>query len=140
MIRTPLIAASLAALTFAASSGIAHAQSAPNNIYVQAHVPARMAPGALLAVQYQAPPAPRYERVPAPRRGMVWSEGHWEWRGHRHVWIPGTWVRVRQGYQYHQPGWAERNGQWYFNNGGWDRDGDGVPNRHDRRPNNPYRN
>jgi len=21
----------------------------------------------------------------------------------------------------------------------WDRDGDGVPNRHDRRPNNPYR-
>jgi hypothetical protein len=30
-----------------------------------------------------APPAPRYEVVPAPRRGYVWQPGFWEWRGDR---------------------------------------------------------
>ena len=25
-----------------------------------------------------APPAPRYEVAPAPRRGMVWTHGQWE--------------------------------------------------------------
>lgn len=35
--------------------------------------------------------------------------------------------------------WRER--EWRHRHGGrhWDRDGDGVPNRHDRRPNDPYR-
>ena len=29
---------------------------------------------------------------------------------------------------------------WEYSAGRWDRDGDGVPNRADRRPNNPNRN
>ncbi len=32
-----------------------------------------------------APPDDRVEIVPAPRPRHIWSPGHWEWRGHRHV-------------------------------------------------------
>lgn len=32
-----------------------------------------------------APPQPRYEVVPAPRRGYVWAPGYWNARGNRHV-------------------------------------------------------
>ncbi|UUZ54801.1 YXWGXW repeat-containing protein [Massilia sp. H-1] len=34
-----------------------------------------------------APPAPRYESIPAPRSGYVWAPGFWNWEGNRHVWI-----------------------------------------------------
>ena len=37
-----------------------------------------------------APPAPRYEVVPAPRVGYVWVPGFWDWRGNRHVWPRAT--------------------------------------------------
>ncbi|WP_198086445.1 YXWGXW repeat-containing protein [Variovorax sp. E3] len=87
-----------------------------------------------------APPAPRFERVPPPRRGYVWAPGHYEWRGGRHVWMGGYWVRARPGYAYRPPEWRQDGGRWQYNAGRWDRDGDGVPNRYDRRPNNPYRN
>lgn len=86
-----------------------------------------------------APPAPRVERVPAPRRGYVWAPGHWEWRNHRYVWAGGTWVRERRGYRYRAPTWVEHNGRWEQRRGGWDRDGDGIPNRYDRHPNNGAR-
>ena len=91
-----------------------------------------------------APPAPRYEVVRAPRRGSVWAPGHWEWRGHRHVWVGGHWMRARPGYAYQSPRWVQKNGRWNMRHGAWartrnDRDGDGVPNRMDRRPNNPNR-
>ncbi len=79
-----------------------------------------------------APPPPRREAVPRPRRGQVWEEGHWDWRGNRHVWVAGHWVKARPGYVYRQPTWQEREGRWEMRRGGWDRDGDGVPNRYDR--------
>ncbi|AVO51079.1 hypothetical protein C6568_10760 [Melaminivora suipulveris] len=85
------------------------------------------------------PPPPRYERAPAPRRGMVWSQGHWEWRGQRYAWVPGQWMRVRHGQQWRQPLWRQHGGRWQFEHGRWDRDRDGVPNRYDRHPNNPRR-
>jgi hypothetical protein len=102
-----------------------------------------------------APPAPREERVPAPRRGYVWAPGHWEWRHNHHVWVRGSWLRERHGYNYSAPNWVERDGHWVMERGGWhrgdrdhdgvpnrrdhDRDGDGVPNRMDDHPNNPNR-
>ena len=89
-----------------------------------------------------APPAPRYEVVPAARRGWVWVPGYWDWRRGRHVWVSGTWVRERPGYRYYGPQWAERDGRWHMAQGYWrrgDRDGDGVPNRYDRAPDNPRR-
>jgi WXXGXW repeat (2 copies) len=90
----------------------------------------------------EAPPAPRAERVPPPRRGYVWAPGHWEYRHGHYVWTAGTWLRERRGYAYSAPTWVERNGHWEMERGGWrrgDRDGDGVPNRVDAHPNNPNR-
>lgn len=92
-----------------------------------------------------APPAPRQEVVPAPRRGYVWAPGHYEWRNRRHVWVNGHWIKARNGYAYNGPQWVERDGRWVMRPGQWvrggrDRDGDGVPNRLDSRPNNPNRN
>jgi WXXGXW repeat (2 copies) len=90
-----------------------------------------------------APPPPRVEVVPEHRPGHVWNEGHWGWKNRHHQWVKGTWIRERSGYHYNQPAWVERNGRWQFTNGNWrrgDRDGDGVPNRMDRAPDNPNRN
>jgi hypothetical protein len=115
-----------------------------------------------------APPAPRYEVVPPPRAGHVWQPGFWEWRGDRHYWRKGYWVRERPGYYWHPSRWENMNGRWVLRHGGWhreryayyddrrgprgdrdrdgipnaydrDRDDDGVPNRFDHRPNNPRR-
>jgi hypothetical protein len=106
-----------------------------------------------------APPPPRYEVVPAPRRGYVWAPGYWDWNDRRHVWTHGHWQRARGGYTYQRPEWRRDRAGWRLNRGGWqhagyrgdrdrdgisnrrdrDRDGDGVPNRYDHRPNNPRR-
>jgi len=113
-----------------------------------------------------APPPPRHESIPRPRAGYVWAPGYWDWRGNRHQWVGGSWLRARPGYVYTQPHWVERGGQWHreesrwdrrndrhddrhdgpgkdhrndHNNGRGDKDRDGVPNRHDDRPNDPRR-
>lgn len=71
-----------------------------------------------------APPVAPYEFVPAPRVGYVWAPGYWDWRYGRYHWIAGHWVRNHAAY--HRAGW-------------YDADRDGVPNRYDRAPFNPYR-
>ena len=81
-----------------------------------------------------APPEPRYERTPAPRRGYVWSPGYHRWNGKRYVWVAGSWQRDRPGYAYRAPGWVERDGRWHYQPSRWDRDGDGIPNRRDATP------
>ena len=86
-----------------------------------------------------APPPPRHERVPEPRRGYVWSPGYWNWQNHRHVWVKGSWVRERPGHSYRAHQWVERDGRWQLQRSRWDRDGDGVPNDRDARPNDPTR-
>ena len=67
-----------------------------------------------------APPAPRYEAVPAPRRGYEWEAGHYRWNGHRHVWHSGVWVRSRHGYVYTAPRWEERDGRYVYQPRRWD--------------------
>lgn len=103
-------------------------------------LPATAAPrGVIVDV---APPPPRVEAVPAARRGYAWAPGYWNWVGHRHVWVPGTWVRERRGYRYAEPRWVEQDGHWALRRGGWDRgdrDHDGVPNDRDRHLDNPRR-
>ena len=115
-----------------------------------------------------APPAPRYEVVPPHRAGYVWQPGFWEWRGDRHYWRKGYWIRERPGYYWHPSRWEYVDGRWVMRPGAWyreryayydrgrgphgdrdrdgipnrydrDRDNDGVPNRFDERPNNPWR-
>ena len=90
-----------------------------------------------------APPEPRVEVIPDPRRNRTWVAGHWEWKKGKHVWVAGHWIRDRSGYRYSQPAWAERDGRWTMTRGSWargDNDGDGVRNSKDRAPNNPNRN
>jgi len=113
-----------------------------------------------------APPAPRYEVVPAPRAGYVWQEGYWDWEHGRHHWHKGYWVKEKKGYYWHPSRWEQRDGRWTLEKGRWDReryayhggkgmgdrdhdgvpnkydrdrDGDGVPNKYDNNPNNPHR-
>jgi hypothetical protein len=114
-----------------------------------------------------APPGPQVEIVPAAPYGQSWVPGHWEWRRHQYLWVPGYFVAARAGYYHAQPQWVQYGNRWGYHSGGWqrggpphgrdhgrrdsdrdgipdrydrDRDNDGVPNRFDRRPNNPYRN
>lgn len=89
-----------------------------------------------------APPEPRFERVPAPRAGYVWSSGYWDARNNRHVWRTGRWERERKGHHYTQSTWTQRDNRWQLERSRWnkgDRDGDGVPNAVDNAPNNPNR-
>lgn len=89
-----------------------------------------------------APPELRYEAVPSARRGQVWVPGHWDAKGKKHVWRAGHWEKQRKGYHYVTPSWVQRDNRWELQRGRWnkgDRDGDGVPNAVDRRPNNPNR-
>ncbi len=85
-----------------------------------------------------APPAPRYEVVPAPRAGYVWDAGHYEYRNGRYAWIPGRWLEARNGYSWEQRRWVQNGGRWQLVGGDWrrgpngDRDGDGIANRYDR--------
>jgi hypothetical protein len=124
------------------------------------------APAAAVGIYLDiAPPAPRYEVVPAPRAGYTWAPGVWEWRNGQHVWVRGHWVRERRGMYWHPDRWEQVDGRWMFKRGAWDRarwaenrsgygdrdrdgvpnrldrdrDGDGVPNRLDRAPDNPRR-
>lgn len=88
------------------------------------------------------PPPLRVEGTYEARQGYARTPGYWRWNGRRHVWVSGNWVRERPGYRYNAPTWQERNGRWHMRRGGWargDRDGDGIPNRYDRHPNNPNR-
>lgn len=69
------------------------------------------------------PPPPQYEAVPpVPYVGAVWIGGFWDWRGGRHVWVPGRYDHGRPGYIYHQAGWSrDGGGRYHFRRGGWDR-------------------
>ena len=89
-----------------------------------------------------APPPPRYEAVPAPRHGYVWSQGYWNAKGKKHVWQNGHWERQRPGQYWSQSTWTQHDSRWQLQRGHWqknDRDGDGVPNASDHAPDNPTR-
>jgi hypothetical protein len=66
-----------------------------------------------------APPPPRFESAPAPRRGYVWAPGYWNWDGGRHVWLAGHWETVRDGYQYQSGEWIREGGGYRLRAGGW---------------------
>lgn len=129
--------AAAAAFSFLCLGTAAAAQAAPHAALVahgagqaQGHLVYQTGPG-----HWQHP-----ETAHRPRPGHFWVAGHWQQRGPRAVWQPGHWERSRPAHRPHY-------GAAHYPNGPygqpppprWDRDGDGVPNRHDRRPNNPYR-
>lgn len=113
--------------------------------FIAASLGAAVAPASAQVIVRSAPPEPRAENAPGARRDRTWVAGHWAWRNNRHQWVQGRWVRDRRGYTYNQPTWVKCDDCWTLQPGTWtarnrDRDGDGVPNRRDRAPNNPNRN
>lgn len=68
------------------------------------------------------PPPLRYEVVPAPRPGYVWSRGYWRWNGYRYVWVGGSWYRARPGYVYYGPRWVHQGDRWVYRDRYWGRD------------------
>jgi hypothetical protein len=70
-----------------------------------------------------APPAPRFESAPQPRRGYVWAPGYWNWDGQGHAWTAGRWETQRDGYQYRRAEWKQDNGAWRLDRGGWNASG-----------------
>ena len=100
----------------------------------------------------EAPPPAREERVPGVRHGHEWAPGHWAWRNGQYVWVQGHWMRERRGEHWVAERWEQRGDHYVLIPGHWqrgehrmgnrgmgDRDNDGVPNRFDSAPNNPYR-
>lgn len=71
MVRTTTLAAAGSLVALLSLAGAAHAATNAT-VVIQAGTPHYSAPPAY-AVQYHAPPPPRYERVPpaAPRHGLV---------------------------------------------------------------------
>lgn len=68
-----------------------------------------------------APPAPRYEVIPAPRSGYAWAPGYWQWEGQRHVWAPGRWQAARPGSYWVADRWQAKDGRHHFEPGRWER-------------------
>lgn len=96
----------------AALLAIGAATFAPTASHAQPHIS---------VVINAAPPAPIYEVIPAPRRGQVWAPGYWEWRSHRHHWVPGHYIVARPGYVYAPPSWHHRGGRWVMEPSRWNR-------------------
>ena len=99
-----------------------------------------------IIVVKQAPPALRAEKIPGVRRGFEWVPGYWDWSGRRYTWVAGHYEKARAGQVYARPEWRRDGTGWVLERGGWrsgqlarDRDGDGIRNRADARPNNPNR-
>ncbi len=65
------------------------------------------------------PPPPRFESVPAARRGYVWAPGYWNWEGRRHVWLNGHWEPEHRGQQWRRAEWVREGGGWRLSPGGW---------------------
>src|SRR5262245_59977601 len=82
------------------------------------------------------PAAPSFETAPVAHRDF-WVQGHWRWSNYRqeYVWVPGHWQR-----RDFDPRFDRGYDRTPYAYGGQfrDRDGDGVPNRFDRFPDNPY--
>jgi hypothetical protein len=70
-----------------------------------------------------APPPPRYEVVPPPRVGYVWTPGYWRWDAphHRHVWVRGRYIHGHRGEHWVAHRWHEHDGRYRFENGHWER-------------------
>lgn len=79
------------------------------------------------------PPPPRYERVPAARKGYVWAPGYWTWNGRAHVWHGGHWERARVGYAYRPASWYQDGRGWHLREARWERNRRDYERRHDHR-------
>lgn len=80
-----------------------------------------------MEVPYPPPAAAPEVIPPAPRAGLVWIDGQWNWRGRYYVWQRGGWVVPPAG-AYFAP-WQKyytADGTLYFVAGAWRRKRDGA--------------
>jgi hypothetical protein len=83
---------------------------------------ASMTPGAATGITLDsAPPEGRWESVPFPRRGYLWSPGYWDARWGHHRWAAGHWERQRPGYHLTQPAWSQIDNRWQLQRGHWEK-------------------
>ena len=73
-----------------------------------------------------APPAPRYEQLPA-REGYIVTPGYYRYDTERreHTWVKGDYQAERRGEHFIAPEWREQNGRYLFNEGRWEKDNKG---------------
>jgi hypothetical protein len=73
------------------------------------------------AVRFGPPPPPRYGAMGfAPGAGFVWTDGYWDQRGGRWVWVNGRWLRPPRGRAVWVPGtWHQERNRWRFERGHW---------------------
>lgn len=67
------------------------------------------------------PPPPRYGVMGyAPGSGYVWTDGFYDLRGGRWVWVAGAWRRPpRPGRVWVSPVWVRAGHGWRFHGGYW---------------------
>ena len=72
------------------------------------------------AVVVKRPPPPRTEVKPhKPYTNAVWINGHWKWRGGKHVWISGHWTKARPGKTWVNGHWKQTPKGWVHVKGHW---------------------
>ncbi|MES2206016.1 MAG: YXWGXW repeat-containing protein [Pseudomonadota bacterium] len=67
-----------------------------------------------------APPPVRQEIIPGHKRGYIWAPGYWNWRGNRHVWMAGHWVKERPGRRWIPEHWEQHGRRYHFSPGHWE--------------------
>jgi len=57
----------------------------------------------------------------APRRGMVWVDGHWSWnkRNMRYIWVKGRWAAPPRGKAWTVGSWKRSRKGWVYVPGRW---------------------
>ena len=65
------------------------------------------------------PPRENPDGEPGARRGALWVQGRWEYRGSRWSWRAGEWVKPRRGYVWHDGNWERHAGRWHWVEGHW---------------------
>ena len=68
----------------------------------------------------EPPPPNQEEPVPAPKLGVVWVAGHWEWDGKAYWWRRGAWRDARAGFHWVPDRWEQEGTQWNRVPGHWE--------------------
>jgi len=53
------------------------------------------------------------------RRGYIWIDGYWRWRGHTYIWVQGFWERERVNFHWHAGFWEVTPNGFFWMEGYW---------------------
>lgn len=73
------------------------------------------------------PPSGNWEAAAPSAQGYVWSKGYYEWKDGHYAWKPGEWVLAKEGMEYRQHRWVQREDKkWILTGGDWVAPGENV--------------